>query len=38
MLCRNLEDNVENSEEDGGLACELSEGSKDSITAVLVLF
>jgi hypothetical protein len=26
MLCRNLEDNVENSAEDGGLACEISEG------------
>ena len=30
MLCRNLEDNVENSEEDGGLACEISEGKLDS--------
>jgi hypothetical protein len=26
MLCRSLEDNVENSAEDGGLACEISEG------------
>ena len=26
MLCRSLEDNVENSAEDGGLACEVSEG------------
>ena len=26
MLCRRLEDNVENSAEDGGLACEISEG------------
>ena len=26
MLCRSLEDNVENSVEDGGLACEISEG------------
>jgi hypothetical protein len=26
MLCRNLEDNVENSAEDGGLACEILEG------------
>jgi hypothetical protein len=25
-LCRSLEDNVENSAEDGGLACEISEG------------
>jgi hypothetical protein len=24
MLCRNLEDNVENSAENGGLACEIS--------------
>ena len=26
MLCKSLEDNVENSAEDGGLACEISEG------------
>ena len=26
MLCRSLKDNVENSAEDGGLACEISEG------------
>jgi hypothetical protein len=26
MLCRSLEDNVENSAEDGGLACEIPEG------------
>jgi hypothetical protein len=25
-LCRSLEDNVENIAEDGGLACEISEG------------
>jgi hypothetical protein len=25
MLCRSFEDNVENSAEDGGLACEISE-------------
>ena len=25
MLCRSLEDNVENTAEDGGLACEISE-------------
>jgi hypothetical protein len=25
MMCRSLEDNVENSAEDGGLACEISE-------------
>jgi hypothetical protein len=27
MLCRSLEDNVENNAEDGGLACEISEGN-----------
>ena len=26
MLCRRLEDNVENSAEGGGLACEISQG------------
>jgi hypothetical protein len=26
MLCRSLEDHVENSAEDGGLACEIPEG------------
>jgi hypothetical protein len=26
MFCRGLEDNVENSVEDGGLSCEISEG------------
>jgi hypothetical protein len=26
MLCRSLEDNFENRTEDGGLACEISEG------------
>ena len=26
MLCRSLEDNVENTAEDGGLVCEISEG------------
>ena len=26
MFCKSLEDNVENSAEDGGLACEISEG------------
>ena len=38
MLCRSLEDNVENSAEDGGLACEISEGRlKTLIRAVAVL-
>jgi hypothetical protein len=27
MLCRSMEDNVENSAEDGGLACVISEGN-----------
>ena len=26
MLCRSLEDNVEHSADEGGLACEVSEG------------
>jgi hypothetical protein len=38
MFCRSLEDNVENSAEDGGLACEISEGRlKTLIRAVDVL-
>jgi hypothetical protein len=38
MLCRSLEDNVENSAEDGGLACEISEGRlKTLIRAVAIL-
>jgi hypothetical protein len=38
MLCRSLEDNVENSAEDGGLACEISEGRlKILIRAVAIL-
>jgi hypothetical protein len=38
MLCRNLEDNVENSAEDGGLACEISEGRLQTlIRAVAIL-
>ena len=38
MLCRSLEDNVENNAEDGGLACEISEGrSKTLIKVVAVL-
>jgi hypothetical protein len=27
MLCKSLEDNVENSAEDGGLVCKISEGN-----------
>jgi hypothetical protein len=38
MLCRSLGDNVENSAEDGGLACEISEGRlKTLIRAVAIL-
>jgi hypothetical protein len=37
MLCRSLEDNVENSAEDG-MACEISEGKlKTLITAIAIL-
>jgi hypothetical protein len=38
MLCRRLEDNVENSVEDGGLACEISEGRlKTLFRAIAIL-
>ena len=38
MLCMSLEDNVENSAEDGGLVCEISEGRlKTLIRAVAIL-
>jgi hypothetical protein len=38
MLCRSLEDNVENTTEDGGLVCEISEGKlKTLFRAVAVL-
>jgi hypothetical protein len=37
MLCRNLEDNVENSEEDGGLACEISEGRLKTLFKVIAI-
>ena len=38
MFCRYLEDNVKNSAEDRGLACEISEGKlKTLIRAVAVL-
>jgi hypothetical protein len=38
MFCRSLEDNVGNSANDGGLACEISEGRlKTLIMAVAVL-
>ena len=38
MLCRSLEDNVENTAEDGGLVCEISEGKlKTLFRAIPVL-
>ena len=37
MLCRNLEDNVENSAEDGGLACEISEGRLKTLTRAIAV-
>ena len=38
MLCRSLEDNVENTAEDGGLVCEISEGKlKILFRAIAVL-
>jgi hypothetical protein len=38
MLCGSLEDNVENSAEDGGLACEISEGKlKTLFKAIAIL-
>ena len=37
-MCRSLEDNVENSAEDAGLACEISEGKlKTLFRAVAIL-
>ena len=40
MLCRSLEDNVENSAEDGDLVCEISEGKLKTLfrdIAVLIV-
>ena len=38
MLCRSLEDNVENTAEDGGLVCEISEGKlKTLFRAIAIL-
>ena len=38
MLCRSLEDNVENTAEDGTLVCEISEGKlKALFRAIAVL-
>jgi hypothetical protein len=37
MLCRSLEDNVENSAEDGGLAPEISEGKLKTLIRAIIL-
>jgi hypothetical protein len=37
MLYRSLEDNVENSAEDGGLACEISEGRLKTLFRALAI-
>ena len=38
MLCRSLEDNVENTAEDGALVCEISEGKlKTLFSAIAIL-
>jgi hypothetical protein len=36
MLWRNLEDNVKNSAEDGGLACEISEGRLKTLAIAIL--
>ena len=38
MLCRSLEDNVENTAEDGGLVCEISEGKLKTLFRVIAVF
>jgi hypothetical protein len=37
MLCRSLEDNVEYSAEDGGLACEIPEGRLKSLFRAIAI-
>ena len=37
MLCRSLEDDVENTAEDGSLACEISEGKLKTFRAIATL-
>ena len=37
MFCRSLEDNVENSAEDGGLACENAEGRLKTLIRILAI-
>ena len=38
MLCRSLEDNVEYSAEDGGLASEISEGRLKTLIGAIAIF
>ena len=38
MLCSRLEDNVENSAEDGGLASEISEGRLKTLIGAIAIF
>jgi hypothetical protein len=38
MLYRSLEDNVENSAQDGGLACEISEGRLKTLISAAAIF
>ena len=38
MLCRSLEDNVENNAEDGGLACDISEGRVKTLFRAIAIF
>jgi hypothetical protein len=38
MLCRSLEDNVENRAEDGGLTCEISEGRLKTLSGLLPFY
>ena len=38
MLCRSLEDNVENSVEDGGLACETPEERLKTLFRAIAIF
>jgi hypothetical protein len=37
MWCRSLEDNVENSAEDGGLACEISKGKLKALFRAIAI-
>jgi hypothetical protein len=38
MLCRSLEDNVEESAEDEGLACEISEGKLKTLFRAIAIW